>query len=169
MGGAEEDTQDYFIECRELVKTLRLEKVFFTGNINVLDYLGKMDIIILTSISEGQPISILEAMSAGKPCIATRVGCCQELLYGSSPDDLPCGIITPIMSVAHISNAIVELATDPEKRRIFGERGRERVIKQYRKENLISVYKNLYAELYNDYILKNKTEVVKKWPGLGSN
>ena len=161
MGGAEEDSQDYFEECEELAKTLRLTKVHFTGNINVNDYLGKMDIIILTSISEGQPISILEAMSAGKPCIATRVGCCQELLYGTDPDDLPCGIITPIMSVAHISNAIVELAIDPERRKLYGERGRQRVLDKYRKENLISVYKNLYSEMHNDYLVKNKREAEK--------
>ena len=158
MGGADQDYEDYFEECQELARNLHLNRVKFTGNINVPDYIGKMDIIILTSISEGQPFSLLEAMASGKPCIATRVGCCEELLYGKRSGAPHCGIITPIMSVAHISSAIVDLATNPEKRKAFGETARQRVLDEYRKENLISVYKNLYAKMLSNNLAKNGRE-----------
>lgn len=55
MGPWEED-QEYAKECFELVETLGLKDVVFTGRIDVREYLGRMDMTILTSISEGQPL-----------------------------------------------------------------------------------------------------------------
>lgn len=63
--------------------------VVFTGRINIRDYLGRMDVTILTSISEGQPLTILESYAAHKPVIATDVGNCYGLIYGES-DDFRC-------------------------------------------------------------------------------
>lgn len=149
MGGYEKDDEEYNDECLGLVKNLELEDVYFLGNVNVEEYMGKMDIVILTSISEGQPISILEAMSARKPCIATKVGNCEELLRGQNEGDKPCGIITQIMSVGSISDAIVELATDKQKRLEYGHTGRERIEEKYIITDVIDKYRNLYNELYN--------------------
>ncbi len=147
MGGVEADYEEYYDECKDLVNNLGLTDVSFTGNIDVLEYMGKLDIIILTSISEGQPLSLLEAMSARKPCIATRVGDCEGILLGGRPDDAPCGIITSIMSVEQISNAIVALARDKERRTRYGEEGRRRVEERYQRQMVIDRYKNLYKEL----------------------
>ncbi len=148
MGGHEEDEVAYYNECVDLAKNLGLSDVIFTGNINLNEYMGRMDIIILTSISEGQPISILEAMSAKKPCIATRVGNCEEMILGSDPEtDKPAGIITPIMSVEQISAAIVDLAEDAVKRRDFGEVGKKRVEEKYPYDMVIERYRNLYNSL----------------------
>lgn len=63
MGPWEED-QEYAKECFELVETLGLKDVVFTGRIDVREYLGRMDMTILTSISEGQPLTILEGFAA---------------------------------------------------------------------------------------------------------
>ena len=73
MGPWEED-QEYARECFELVETLGLKDVVFTGRIDVREYLGRMDMTILTSISEGQPLTILEGFAAHKPAIATDEG-----------------------------------------------------------------------------------------------
>lgn len=78
MGGV--DDEAYAEECYALARKLKLENLFFTGRVNIKEYLKKMDFMILTSISEGQPLSILESMAAGKPCVTTDVGCCKELL-----------------------------------------------------------------------------------------
>jgi len=107
--------------------------------------------IILTSISEGQPISILEAMAAKRACITTSVGDCKGLLLGKDQDDEPCGIVTPIMSVSEISDAITELALDPEKRRKFGDVGRKRIEGYYQKNMVIETYDRLYKEVYYKY------------------
>jgi len=149
MGGVEEDQKEYYDECIELVKNLDLKDVIFTGNIDLTEYMGRLDMVILTSISEGQPISILEAMSARKPCIATQVGNCDEMLLGFERKEEPCGIITPIMSVEAISNAIIEMAANEEKRKKYGETARDRVEKKYHVDDLIKKYRGLYTELYN--------------------
>ena len=82
MGPTDEDKK-YAQECFDLVKALNVSDVEFTGRINVRDYLGKMDFTLLTSISEGQPLTILESFAAHKPVVATDVGNCRELLFGS--------------------------------------------------------------------------------------
>lgn len=75
MGGV--DDKAYAEECYALARKLKLENLIFTGRVDVKEYLKKMDFMILTSISEGQPLSILESMAAGKPCVTTDVGCCK--------------------------------------------------------------------------------------------
>ena len=57
MGGV--DDEAYAEECYALARKLKLENLFFTGRVNIKEYLKKMDFMILTSISEGQPLSIL--------------------------------------------------------------------------------------------------------------
>ena len=81
MGPADEDVK-YAQECYDLVESLGTKDIEFTGRVNVKDYLGKMDFTLLTSISEGQPLTILESYAAHKPVIATDVGNCRELIYG---------------------------------------------------------------------------------------
>ena len=53
---------------------------------NVRSYLEKIDFTLLTSISEGQPLAVLEAMAAGRPAVTTDVGSCQELIMGPGDD-----------------------------------------------------------------------------------
>ena len=81
MGPTDED-EKYARECFELVDMLGVKDVEFTGRVDVRNYLGKMDFTLLTSISEGQPLTILESYAAHCPVIATDVGNCQELIYG---------------------------------------------------------------------------------------
>lgn len=81
MGPWEED-REYAEECFQLVSDMEIPDVVFTGRINIRDYLGRMDVTILTSISEGQPLTILESYAAHKPVIATDVGNCYGLIYG---------------------------------------------------------------------------------------
>ena len=59
---------------------MELPDVVFTGRVNVTEYLGGLDFTILTSISEGQPLTILEGYAAKLPAIATDVGNCRGLI-----------------------------------------------------------------------------------------
>lgn len=74
MGPWEED-QEYAQECFDLVEVLGLKDVEFTGRVDIREYLGRMDMTILTSISEGQPLTILESYAAKKT--GDRHGCGQ--------------------------------------------------------------------------------------------
>lgn len=143
--GPTEENEKYYQECVDLVNSFQISDVFFTGRINVKDYLGKMDIVMLTSISEGQPLCLLEAMAAGKPCIATDVGGCKELLYGAEQDYYGrSGLIIPTMNVDKAAEAIITLAENKTMREQMGKNGRSRVTEFYQNEEVIRKYRNLY-------------------------
>ena len=122
MGPCDED-EGYAQECMEQVEALKLTDVEFTGRINIRDYLGRMDLTILTSISEGQPLTILESYAAHKPVIATDVGNCQGLIFGEQDDFGPAGILTHIMNVEEIAQAMIDMARN-EPMRLQMEIGR---------------------------------------------
>ena len=145
MGPTDEDKQ-YAQECFDLVQALRVEDVEFTGRIQVKDYLGRMDFTILTSISEGQPLTILESYAAHKPVIATDVGNCRELIYGNQDGFGEAGILTHIMNLEEIAEAMIRLAMDEEERLRMGEAGYQRVMAFYRIEQMRDVYTDIYKK-----------------------
>lgn len=148
MGPRDED-KEYAEECYELVEVLGLENVIFTGRIQVKEYLGRMDFTILTSISEGQPLTILESFAAHKPVIATDVGNCRELIYGEEGDTFgTAGILTHIMNTEELSGAMIKLALSPQLRQEMGEVGYQRVHTYYRMEQMREKFDRLYKEVY---------------------
>ena len=147
MGPTDED-EEYARECYELVEVMEIEDVIFTGRVNVTDYIGKMDFTILTSISEGQPLTILESFAARKPVIATDVGNCRELIYGEEDDDAgTAGILCHIMNVEEIAHAMIELALNTDKRYAMGEIGYKRVNEHYRIEMMREKYDDIYKQM----------------------
>ncbi len=150
MGPTEED-EVYAQECFELVEALHVPDVHFTGRVDVRQYLGKMDFTILTSISEGMPLTILESYAAKRPVIATDVGNCRGLIYGESDDYGVAGILTHIMNVSEIAEAMIKLAENPQLVREMGEIGYKRVVKSYRIEQMKETYEGIYKELGQKY------------------
>ncbi|MGB8452027.1 MAG: GT4 family glycosyltransferase PelF [Anaerocolumna sp.] len=157
--GPLDEQPEYAKECMDIVDSLELKDVTFTGSINVLDYLGKMDLFLLTSISEGQPLSILEAFAAKIPCIATNVGNCHGLIYGERDNYGEAGIVVPIMSISKIADAIVKLAQNKELRTEMGQAGYKRVTSCYTEKNYLDQYHKLYEKL----ILQDKDSESRKW------
>ena len=146
MGPCDED-EEYAQECFDLVETLHAADIEFTGRIDVREYLGRMDFTILTSISEGQPLTILESYAAHKPVIATDVGNCRGLIYGEEGDDFgPAGILTHIMNLQEITTAMIEMALDTRGRLQMGENGYRRLMAKYRIEDMQEVYRNIYKD-----------------------
>jgi len=151
--GPNDEDMEYFNECTALIKELNISDVIFEGRVDVSKYLANFDIMLLTSISEGQPLAVLEGMAAKLPQVCTNVGSCQELLYGKSDDNLgKAGIVVPIMNIQNIADAIVELAGDEKMRLAMGQVGYERVKTYYQK----AFFLNAYHELYNIYKGGNK-------------
>lgn len=149
-----EDDKEYAGECYALVKQLGVEDVIFTGMVNILEYMEKLDFTILTSISEGQPLSILESFAAGRPCVTTDVGCCRELLNGMEGDELgSAGICVPPMHREALASAMERMCVRTEERYQMGIIGKKRVERFYRHEDMIRNYQETY------------TEVMKKWQG----
>ena len=143
MGPWEED-EAYARDCFDLVEDMALQDVVFTGRINTKDYLGRMDMPLLTSISEGQPLTVLESFAARKPVIATNVGNCRGLILGEGDDFGPAGLVTHIMNLEEISQAILYLAHRPAERQSMGEAGYKRVCARYQMEQMHDTYQHIY-------------------------
>lgn len=139
----------YFDECQKIVKMLGIEdRVDFMGRQQIMDVLPKMDVIVLTSISEGLPLVILEGYACGKPVVATDVGACRELLYGRSIPDRQLGRggrITKIMSPAETANALVSILECPQTVVKMGKAARARTEQFYTMKQMLDSYRNLYA------------------------
>lgn len=146
--GPYEEDPEYYRECLELVKFYGLEEdVLFTGKQNVKDYYPKTDILVLSSISEGQPMVILEAFSAGIPVVTTDVGSCRELIFGQPAEDDQfgrAGSVVPFGEPGLLSDALFELVSEPQKRKEYGINAKNRVQTFYTEKLNISRYENLY-------------------------
>lgn len=149
--GPTDEEPDYDALCRRRVTELGLEDtVEFTGRVDIADYLPLVDVLTLTSISEAQPLVILEAGAAGIPCVATDVGSCREIIEGA-PDESPrlglAGRVAPPMDAAAIAAGIVALIGDADERRRCGEVMRARVKTYFTSELSAARYGALYDEL----------------------
>ena len=144
--GPWEEEKEYAQECFDLVDSEGIADVEFTGRVDIREYLGKMDMTILTSISEGQPLTILESFAARKPVIATDVGNCRGLILGEGDEFGAAGIITHIMNVEEIARAMVSLARNEAMRLQMGENGYRRVLARYRFGYMIGAYSNIYRD-----------------------
>lgn len=142
--GPTDEDEDYFLECRHLAERLGLDDLTFTGKVNVGDYIKDMDVMVMTSISEGQPFVILEGMAAKKPFVTTDVGGCQELLYGNNDGFGKAGLVEPVMDIEKIAKAIIKLCRDNELRKKMGENGFNRVSSLYGYEKCVESYRDLY-------------------------
>ena len=150
MGQYEEDPE-YYELCQRTIETLRLEDVTFTGSVNVAERLAEVDLLLLSSISEGQPLAVLEGLVAHRPFVTTDVGCCRELLYGEGVDDMgDAGIVVPAMDYEEMSRGIVRMAKDAPLRRRMAEIGYERVKQSYTYEKFINSYRDIYAREKRD-------------------
>ncbi len=148
MGTWEEE--EYARNCFELVRIMGIQDVEFTGRVDVREYYGRMDMTILTSISEGQPLTILESFAAHKPVIATDVGNCRGLILGENDSYGAAGIVTRIMHVGEIANAMLMLAQDEALCRQMGENGYRRVVEGYQFAHMQGAYREIYQRFADE-------------------
>lgn len=146
--GPTDEEPDYFSECQNLVQTLGLaDRITFTGPQDVKLWYPKLDALVLTSISEGQPLVILEGFVAGVPCVSTDVGACSEIILGGERADRElgaAGFVTQVGSPQETAAALIQLARDPELVARQREVGRQRVRRYYDHSEMISTYLGIY-------------------------
>ena len=101
-------------------------------------------VALTTTIPEGLPRSVLEAMCRSRPCIVTNIGGQAELVV-----DGETGLTVPIGNPVAIADAIVRLQRDPMSRARMGRAAHERVAKHFHIRQTIASTLALYAELAN--------------------
>ena len=147
MGPTDEEGT-YYRECLKLTEFLGLKGVItFTGKVDIKEYYPKIDVLALTSISEAQPLVILEAHGMGIPVVATDVGACREMLYGMTAEDKALGksgLIAGITNADEIASGIIKLWRSKKLRDTMGAAGKKRVANFYNRTNLDNQYRRLY-------------------------
>jgi glycosyltransferase involved in cell wall biosynthesis len=104
--------------------------------------LRKSDVLVLPSYHEGLPVSIIEAMSYGLPVIVTRVGGIPEMVVANET-----GLLVEPRDVGGLLDAMRELASDPERRRRFGQAARKKAEENYSLPVLCARMKEIYRRL----------------------
>ena len=148
LGPLDEDP-DYAAECRSMIDDLGLaETVVLAGRVNVMDWLPRIHVLALSSLSEAQPLTVLEAGAAGIPCVTTNVGSCREILHGMDDEDPNFGlggIVTDVVSPDQIAEGVISLLRDNELREQMGSNLRARVRRYYSSERSREAYASLYG------------------------
>lgn len=131
-------------KLREIAKLHGLEnKVHFLGiRTDIPDILNASDVFVLSSDWEGNPLSIMEAMAAGKPVIATSVGGVPELIQNNDT-----GILVPPKDVDALSKAMLLLMEDRGLCHKLGERAREFAEREFDISVMVKKYERLYESL----------------------
>ena len=107
---------------------------------DIPELLGTCDLVASASIKEGLPISILEAMAAGKPVVATQVGGVAEVVK-----DNQTGLLVPAGNAELLAHALEVLALDPSRRRRLGAQAYEFVRDHHDFGRTVENYESLYA------------------------
>lgn len=147
--GPEDEDPAYARDCHELTRSLQLEdRVKFLGFQKISDVLPRMGLMVLTSISEGQPLVVLEGYAAGVPAVATDVGSCSEIIYGRTDEDRalgPAGRVVSIASPEATADAALELLTDETVWRAAQASAIARVERYYNEPLLFANYRRIYG------------------------
>jgi len=135
---------------RDLVASSGLSEVITfkkkTAYSEVPDDYRCVQIFLITSISDGTPVSLLEAMASGLPCIATNVGGIPEWIENKKT-----GILIPPKSPEQVAEAILLLAADPALRSRMGSAAREVVLKNGQWNTLMAQAEKDYLALIETY------------------
>ncbi|MBW4592657.1 MAG: glycosyltransferase family 4 protein [Brasilonema angustatum HA4187-MV1] len=133
--------------CKALAQSLGIgDRISFLGDrTDVPDLLAQSQIFILSTHYEGLPISILEAMRAGLPVVATSVnGIPEEVEHGKT------GLLVPRKDVQALVNALQTFIESPDLRQQMGEAGRQKFKQEFTVERMINETKAVYEEILKE-------------------
>ncbi len=130
-------------DLESLSKRLELNRsvTFHGASSNVAEFLSRLDVFVLSSVSEGLPIAVLEAMSAGLPIVSTRVGGICEVAVEHTVAAY-CPPSNP-EALAHSMESVLE----PERMRVMGQNGQAVTRRSFTIQAMAESYAALYHSL----------------------
>jgi glycosyltransferase involved in cell wall biosynthesis len=134
--------QQYERSCRRLINDLRLRgAVVMEGRVEspVVAY-HAASVVALTSVSEGFPIAVIEAMACGLPIVCTNVGGVSEAVADA-------GIVVPPQDHVAVAQALITLLRDEELRRRMAQAARSRVLRMFELGDSLQAYRRVYDTL----------------------
>lgn len=119
--------------------------VSFRGfGLDTASFLGDVDIFVLSSVSEGLPLTVLEAMAAGRPVVGAAVGAIPELVQASR-----CGWVVQPNNPASLAEALTAAASSHDRAEL-GKRGRDYVLRHHSVEVMSAAYEQLFTNLLDN-------------------
>lgn len=142
FGGTPKGGEAYRDGCIALAAELGIaDSVVFEGRVaDITDAYAAGNVVMLSSISEGFPFTLIEAMSCGRSTVSTDVGGVREAVGDT-------GLVVPPREPEPMAAAAIELLRDPERRARLGEQARLRVIEQFTLRQNIDGFRGIYTEL----------------------
>lgn len=142
FGGTPRGGEAYRERCEALAADLgQADAVVFEGRVDdITDAYAAGSVVMLSSISEGFPFTLIEAMSCGRATVSTDVGGVREAVGDT-------GLVVPPRDPAAMAAAALDLLGDPERRRRMGEAARLRVIEQFTLRQTVDAFRAIYADL----------------------
>jgi glycosyltransferase involved in cell wall biosynthesis len=133
-------------ELEDHTRALGIERsVRFLGSRpDIPELLALLDVAVLPSLEEGFPNAVLEAMAAGRPVVATRVGGVPEAVVHDQT-----GLLVPPRDPSALADAVNCLLGDPGRRADMGRMGRKRVSELFSLSRLVAEMEGLYEERLN--------------------
>lgn len=116
--------------------------VFTSWMKNIEEILPGLDIVALSSLNEGTPVSLIEAQAAGVPVISTNVGGVRDVILNQQT-----GVIVDSFETVEFANALLDLVNDKKKRQLMSQNGWNHVQKKYHYTRLCNEMEELYREL----------------------
>lgn len=128
------------------------DRTHFLGGVqDVPALLAEMDIFVLPTWAkwrmEGCPVALLEAMSSGRACVATDIPGARDLIVPEKS-----GLIVPPGNVEDLVEALSQLASAVELRRVLGIGARQRVLQYYTIEKEVAAHQAIYEELLEKWV-----------------
>lgn len=142
FGGTPRGGEAYRERCETLAAGLgHGDAVTFEGRVDdIRDAYAAGNVVMLSSISEGFPFTLIEAMSCGRATVSTDVGGVREAVGDT-------GLVVPPRDPAAMAAAALELLADDGRRRAMGEAARLRVIGQFTLRQTVDAFRAIYLDL----------------------
>ncbi|HET9256725.1 MAG TPA: GT4 family glycosyltransferase PelF [Pseudonocardiaceae bacterium] len=142
FGGTPKGGEGYLERCRRLAAELGIgAAVSFEGRVErIRDAYAAGHVVMLSSISEGFPYTLIEAMTCGKACVATEVGGVSEALGDT-------GLVVAPRDPAAMAQACLTLLRDPALRQRLGAAARSRALESFTVDRAIGTFGEIYTGL----------------------
>jgi glycosyltransferase involved in cell wall biosynthesis len=118
---------------------------------DVAPFYAAFDALVLPSGNEGTPVSAIEALAAGRPVVATRVGGVPDVVRDGED-----GFLVEAGATDDLAERLERLARDPKLRERMGAAGRERVLPRYAVDRLVEDVDRLYRSLLSEAGVKRR-------------